>query len=53
MIKNKIFNTIEELNTFEQSSRVVLISIETITDQAGREYFKLWYREVTPKPAAR
>jgi hypothetical protein len=46
MIKFKIFNTLEELNTFESSNRVLVISIETVKTHSDREYIKLWYREV-------
>lgn len=48
MIKSKIFKTEEELNTFEQSNRVLIISIETITI-SETDRIKLWYREIDTK----
>lgn len=47
MIKSKVFGSEKELNTFEQSYRVLVISIETIR-LTDREHIKMWYREVDP-----
>ena len=48
MIKFKVFDNLEGLNTFERSNRVLTINIET-TIIGNREYYKLWYRELETK----
>jgi len=45
MIKFKIFDNLEDLNTFDKSYRVLVINIETVKT-SDRERIKLWYREV-------
>jgi hypothetical protein len=45
MIKFKIFDNLEDLNTFDKSQRVLVINIETVKT-SDRERIKLWYREV-------
>ena len=45
MIKFKIFDNLEDLNTFDKSYRVLVINIETVKT-SDRERIKLWYQEV-------